>query len=159
MVSAAKHPNVKLYSYAQVEEVSGVTGNFSVTIREKARYVDPSKCTGCELCVSKCPVDVPSEFNRHIGTRKAIYVPFPQAVPKITLIDKDHCIQCKACSKNCQAGAIDYDQKDKLSTVKVGAIIIATGWDEFPLTEHPLYGMGNIPTSSPRSSSNACYPL
>ena len=145
MVSAAKHPNVKLFSYAQVEEIAGVTGNFSATIREKARYVDPSKCTGCELCVSKCPVDVPSEFNRYIGTRKAIYVPFPQAVPKVTLIDKDHCIQCKSCSKACQAGAINYDMQDKLTTVNVGAVIIATGWDEFPIADHPLYGYGKYP--------------
>src|SRR5271157_10672 len=145
MVSASKHPNIQLFSYSVVEGVEGVTGNFSVTIREKSRFVDPSKCTGCELCTTKCPVEIPSEFNRYIGMRKAIYVPFPQAVPKVATIDKNACIECKACSKNCQAGAVNYDLEDKVSTVNVGTIIIATGWDEFPIAEHPLYGYGRFP--------------
>lgn len=142
MVNVAKHPNIHLYTYSEVKEVSGVTGNYHVVIEEKPRYVDANKCTGCELCVSKCPIEVPNEFDRLLGSRKAIYVPFPQAVPKVALIDTEACISCKLCSRTCQAGAIDYDQQAQTTALDVGAIIIATGWDEFPLLEKPMFGYG-----------------
>ncbi|HMF32344.1 MAG TPA: CoB--CoM heterodisulfide reductase iron-sulfur subunit A family protein, partial [Candidatus Lokiarchaeia archaeon] len=145
MVNTAKNPMIQLHTYSEVREVSGSTGDFRVVIEEKARFVDPRKCTGCEACVSKCPTEVPSEFNKYVGTRKAIYVPFPQAVPKVALIDKNSCINCKLCSKTCQAGAIDYDQQPNIITTKVGAVIIATGWDEYNLLRHSEYGYGKYP--------------
>ncbi len=142
MVKASKHPNIKLYTYADVSNVKGITGNYAVSIRQKARYVDPKLCTGCGACMAKCPIDVPDEFNRGIGSRKAIYIPFSQAVPKVALIDKEACMNCGLCAKNCQRGAINYEDVDKVETVNVGAIIVATGWDEYPVQAHHTFGYG-----------------
>ena len=102
----------------KVEKVSGFVGDFTVDIRKKARSVDMSKCTGCGVCQEKCPnKKIPSEFNRGLGSRTAIYTPFAQAIPNVPVIDREHCTKfktgkCGVCSKVCQAGAIDYDQKD-----------------------------------------------
>ena len=102
--------------------MSGFVGDFTVEIRKKARSVDMSKCTGCGVCQEKCPSKkIPSEFNRGLGNRTAIYTPFAQAIPNVPVIDRENCIKfktgkCGVCSKVCQAGAIDYDQKDEIIT-------------------------------------------
>ncbi|MEM3588183.1 MAG: CoB--CoM heterodisulfide reductase iron-sulfur subunit A family protein [Candidatus Jordarchaeaceae archaeon] len=142
MVEAAKHPNIKLYTYTEIKKVTGGPGEFVVTLLKKPRYVDETKCTGCGSCTEKCPVEVPDEFNFGLGTRKAIYIPFSQAVPKIALISMEDCIQCKLCERQCLAGAINYDQKPEEITVKVGAIVVASGTDMYDVAKHGDYGYG-----------------
>ncbi|MFC2008204.1 FAD-dependent oxidoreductase, partial [Chloroflexota bacterium] len=150
MTFAGSHPYIELMTYSEVESVSGYIGNFKVTIRKKPRYVDEAKCNGCGECIEKCPWRVPSEFNLGLGKRKAIYTPFPQAVPNVPIIDKEHCAYfikgtCRACERFCQTKAIDFEQVDRLVEVEVGAIIIATGYDPFDASLKPEYGYGVYP--------------
>jgi len=145
MVNVSKHPNIELFTYSEVDEFSGITGNYEVKVLKKPRYINEEKCMGCGLCSTKCPIDVPDEFNREIGERYAIYIPFPQAVPKLAVIDKNVCIDCKMCERICPAEAIDFEQKPEYIDLKVGAIIIATGWDEYPIIESNEFGYGIFP--------------
>ena len=142
MVDAAQNPNIHIYAYSQVEKVKGFVGNFQVTIRKKARYVDETKCTGCGLCTEKCPQKkVPNAFNLGLDNRRAIYIPFAQAVPKVATIDADYCSmlkngKCGVCSKVCTAGAIDYKQTDTLLEEEYGAIVVATGFNPIKLDNY-----------------------
>jgi len=145
MVKTSKHPNITLLSYCEINKFSGIPGNYRVEIKKKPRYVDEKKCTGCGLCTIKCPIKVPNEFNRNIGERSAIFIPFPQAVPKLALIDKNVCIECKNCQKNCLAEAIDFEQKVEYSIIDVGAVIVATGWDEYSIMKSSEYNYGIYP--------------
>jgi heterodisulfide reductase subunit A len=136
MASVRSHENIELMTYSEVAEVSGYVGNFKAKIRQKPRYVDITKCTGCGTCQDKCPVKTDNEFDCGLGRRKAIYTPFPQAVPNVPVIDAEHCTfmlkgKCGACKKFCEAGAIDFEQKEKIVEVDCGNIIIATGFDSF----------------------------
>ena len=145
MTQVGSHPYIELLTYSQVEEISGYIGNFKVKIRKKAKYVDEALCTGCGLCQAKCPWKVDSEFEAGLGKRKVIYTPFPQAVPNIPVIDREHCVYflkgtCRACEKFCEAKAIDFDQQDKVIEVEVGSIILATGFNLFDPT--PIYQYG-----------------
>jgi len=145
MTQVGSHPYIELLTYSDVEEVSGYIGNFKVKIRKRARYVNEELCTGCGLCQTKCPWKVDSEFEAGMGKRKAIYTPFPQAVPNIPVIDKEHCAyflsgKCRVCEKFCEAKAIDFEQKDKVIEVEVGSIIMATGFQVFDPT--PIYAYG-----------------
>ncbi len=150
MVEAATHPRITLMAYSEVEKVEGFLGNFKVTIRRKARSVDESRCTGCGACFERCPVKVDSEFDLGLGQRKAIYVPFPQAVPNKATIDREHCLyyqegRCRLCERFCEAKAIDFEQQDKLVTVEAGAIVAATGFDQFDDSVYGEYGHGSLP--------------
>jgi len=145
MVSTSKHPNIELFVYSEIVEFNGVPGNYNVKIQKKPRYINEKKCTGCGLCTIKCPIKVPNEFNRGIGERSAIYIPFPQAVPKIALIDKNVCIECKNCLKNCPAEAIEFEQEPEFIDLTVGAVIVATGWDEYPIMKYNDYKYGIYP--------------
>ncbi len=150
MVDCAKHPNITLYTYSELEKVEGYIGNFNVTIRKKARGVDEALCTGCGLCQTKCPVKVDSEFDVGVGKRKAIYTPFPQAVPNKPVIDKENCRyhktgKCRICERVCEAKAIRFDQEDTIIEEKVGAIVVATGFDLFDLETYGEYGYGLYP--------------
>jgi heterodisulfide reductase subunit A len=150
MVTAGSHPHIKLFTYSEVESVSGYVGNFTVTIRQKARYVNTELCTGCGICQEKCPKKIIDEvYEAGLGYRKAVYTPFPQAVPKYPVIDRPNCTYflkgtCKACEKFCPTNAIDFTQKDELITVQVGNIILATGYDLFDPRRIPHYGYGRL---------------
>jgi heterodisulfide reductase subunit A len=150
MFSAGNHKNITLMSYSEVEKVEGFIGNFTVTIRKKARKIDVDLCTGCGLCEEKCPKKVVDQvFEAGLGYRKAVYRPFPQAVPKYPVIDTENCIYyqkgtCKACEKFCPTGAIDFDQQDEVVTVKVGNVILATGYDLFDCRRVSQYGYGRL---------------
>ena len=150
MAESSKDKNIEILTYSEVEEVKGYVGNFQTRIRRKARSVDMSKCTGCGECTEKCPVKVPSEWDLELGTRKAIYTPFPQAVPNVPVIDRDNCFvftrgreKCRICSRTCTAEAIDYDQEDEVIDETFGAIVVATGYSLIPWEEHyGEYGAG-----------------
>jgi heterodisulfide reductase subunit A2 len=148
MVSVGRHENITLLSYSEVESVSGYVGNFHVQVRKRARFVDDELCTGCGLCAEKCPwKKIPSEFDQGLGYRPAIYFPFAQAVPRIPVIDTEHCAyflkgKCRACEKFCPRGAIDFEQKDAILDLEVGTIVLATGFKDFDPRGDPRYGYG-----------------
>jgi heterodisulfide reductase subunit A2 len=150
MVSAGSHPSITLYTWSEVERVDGYVGNFSVTIRQKARYINTGLCTGCGICTEKCPKKVIDEvFEAGLGYRKAVYTPFPQAVPKYPVIDKDSCTyfqngKCRACEKFCPTNAIDFEQEDEFISVQVGNIVLATGYDLFDSRRVQQYGYGRL---------------
>ncbi len=152
MVEVSRHPNIKLLTYAEVEKVEKVDGGrlFNVTVLLKPRYVDESKCTGCGTCVEKCPVkNIPNEFDAGLGSRKAIYIPFPQAVPLVATIDTKNCLYftknvCQVCEKFCPAKAVDFNQKEKRITISVASIIVATGFDLLDPSILPQYGYGKF---------------
>ena len=135
MVDVAQNEKIRIFSYSEVTDVKGFVGNFSVTVKRKARYVKEDVCTGCGLCTEKCPQKkVPNEFNLGMDTRRAIYIPFAQAVPKVATIDPNYCTmlktgKCGVCSKVCTAKAIDYEAKDEFITEQYGAIVAATGFN------------------------------
>lgn len=150
MVEVGQHPNITLLAYSQVENVSGYIGNYSVTVRKKARFVNEELCTGCGICEEKCPKKVVDDvFNVGLGQRKSIYRPFPQAVPMYPVVDTETCTyfikgKCKACQIFCPSGAIDFEQKDELIDIEVGSIILATGYDPFDARRIPQYGYGRL---------------
>jgi heterodisulfide reductase subunit A len=150
MVEIGQHPNIELMTLSEVTEVKGNAGNYEVSIHQKARYVDISDCIGCGICSEKCPQKTYSEFDAGTAMRKAIYIPFPQAVPNKYLIDADNCryIQeekCGVCQKVCPAECIDFDDKDKDITVKAGNIIVATGFKTFDAERIKEFGYGKYP--------------
>ncbi len=155
-VEVGHHEKIKLYTYSEVEELSGAVGDFKVKIRRKAAYVNWDVCTGCGVCQEKCPWKAPAEFDRGVGVRKAIYTLSPQAVPNKPVINPDVCVRlksiaagekpkCGACLKFCPTNAIVFDQQDTLIEEQVGAVIVATGYDLFPQAKLPEYGGGQIP--------------
>ncbi len=150
MTDVGKHKHVTLFTWSEVESVSGYVGNFTVTIRKRARYIHEELCTGCGICWEKCPKKVLDDvFETGLGYRKAVYTPFPQAVPNIPVIDRPNCTYfikgtCQACKKFCPTGAIKFDQQDELLTVKVGSIILATGYEVFDARRIPQYGYGRL---------------
>lgn len=147
MSEVSREKNIELLTYSEVVEVTGYIGNFEVTILKKPHYVDQVKCTACGICVDSCPVTVGNEFDLGLGTRKAIYVPFPQAVPGEYTIDMDNCIKCGICARIdvCEPEAINFDEEPEYLKVKVGTIIVATGWDLYDPTELKQYGYGKYP--------------
>jgi len=142
LVGAGRHPNIQLITNAKLEEVNGEAGNFKVKILKRPRYVNEDKCNGCGVCAQHCPVEVPNEFDERLGIRKAIYVPFPQAVPLKYAIDEENCLKCGLCMKICKAGAIDFNQKPEVLNIDVGAIILAPGFEEFDPRLKSMYGYG-----------------
>lgn len=150
MADCFSHPNTNVITYAEVVGVEGKAGGFKVKILRKARFVDEAKCTGCGECLEKCPSKVPSEFEMGLANRKAIYVPFMQAVPRVMTIDKDNCLmltkgKCGNCKKACKREAINYEMKDQILEIEVGAIIVATGFDVWNPTTSTEYGYGRYP--------------
>jgi heterodisulfide reductase subunit A2 len=150
MVSVGQHPRIKLLTYCEVDKVSGYVGNLNVAIRHKAKYVNHDKCNGCGLCQEKCPGKADDAFEQNKAKRKAIYTLFAQAVPNKPVIDKEHCTyflkgKCKICEKVCQKEAIDFNQQDTIEEITVGAIIAATGHQEFDGAKLVNYGYGKYP--------------
>ena len=151
MVDCAQNDKIHIDAYSEVEHVGGFVGNFHVKIRRKARFVKEDVCTGCGACTEKCPQKkVPNEFNLGLDTRRAIYIPFAQAVPKVATIDPDSCNmlkngKCGVCAKVCTAGAIDYKQKDEIVEREYGAIVAATGFQPIDLSKFDEFAYSKSP--------------
>ncbi len=150
MAEVGNHENITLLTMAEVEEVNGFVGNFKVKIRQKPRYVDIEKCTSCGDCSDICPVDIPAEFEAYLSYRKAIYIPFAQAVPSSYLLDMKNClgvdaVRCGKCKVVCEADAINYDDHDKIIEIEVGTIIVSTGFELFDASIKDEYGYGVYP--------------
>jgi len=151
MVDAAQHDNISLYTYSEVDEVSGYVGSFSVKIRQKARSVNRELCNGCGDCITKCPVKkANSEFDEGLSKRSAIYVPFAQAVPNIPVVDRENCTRfktgkCGLCEKICGTKAIDFEQQDEIIEREYGVIIVATGFKPLSPERYGEYLYGQSP--------------
>lgn len=157
MTEVSQNPNIRILSYSEVVGVSGYIGNFSIDIKRHARFVDETKCTGCGECIEKCPnKKVPNDFNLNLDTKKAIYIPFAQAVPKVATIDENYCLHmkglkngkdnvCGFCQKACGVGAINFDMKDEVITEKYGAIIVATGYNPIDLNKFDEFAYNTSP--------------
>ena len=148
MTDCYSHDNINVMTYSEVIEVTGKSGDFHVKILKKARYVDMDKCTGCGECAEKCPKKIPNEFDMGLGIRKAIYVPFLQAIPKKMTIDKENCImlkkgKCGVCKKICTAEAVNFEDEDQIVELNVGAIIITIGFEVYDPSNIKEYGYGN----------------
>jgi heterodisulfide reductase subunit A len=150
MVEVSNNKNIQMLTYSEIEDIAGYVGNFKVKIKKNPNYVDPEKCTLCDKCTEVCPVEVPSEHDRGMKKRKAIYIPFPQAVPATYTLDTKTCLgllplACSECSKVCEPKAINYDLEPTYIEDMFGAIIVATGYDLYPILNLEEYGAGNIP--------------
>jgi len=145
MVEVSRHPRIKLLTYHEVDSISGFVGNFKVRIRKKPRYVDETLCNLCNECEKVCPQVVPDEFNMGLSFRKAIYMPFPQAIPGTFTLDAEHClglnpVRCGKCKDVCDKKAIDFDMKETIVEEEVGAIVVATGFDLYTMQALGEYG-------------------
>ena len=146
MVEVSRHPNIKLLTYSELSSLEGEAGDFTAHIYRKSKYVDPEKCTGCDDCVPVCPVDVINEFDEKLAKRKSIYIEFPQAVPIVYTIDMDTCVGCGSCERVCEPGAISFLEKSEDIELKIGSVIVATGFELFePLEMRKEYGYGKYP--------------
>ncbi len=150
LVEAGANKNIHIIANADVQSVEGEAPNFRVRVLKRARYVDESRCTGCGICMSKCPVRIPDEYNKNLNKTKCIRIPFPQAVPAVPIISKEHCIyfqkgKCRICEKFCEEKVIDYEQKDTVIDIEVGGIILAVGSQEFNAKHKDEYSYGTSP--------------
>lgn len=141
--------HIELLTFSEVQEVLGFYGNFVVKVKKYARFVDMKGCIGCGACFEVCPVKVKNEYNEGVDERKAIYIPYAGALPNVAVIDKEHCLrfqqkECNACQQACPFGAINYEDTDEVEELKVGAVVLATGFGLFEPTRAPQYGYGKI---------------
>jgi heterodisulfide reductase subunit A len=154
MSQVKAHPNITLWTYSEVENVSGYVGNYDVTVRRRTRYIREDLCSGCQQCIEACIYKQPKfadEFNQGLGKRRPVYLPFPQAIPQTPVIDPETCIMFKSgkckktCVEACERGAIDFELKDEVVKLRVGTIILATGFQPFDAHRAPYYGYGHYP--------------
>lgn len=146
----AQNPNVEIIAYSKIEGIEGQAGNYKVKVRQKARYIDPEKCTSCGACAEKCPTKVPNEYNFGHDKRKAIYKDYAQGIPSVYTIDPEHCRifkgkKCGVCAKVCPAGAVDYEQQDQIVDLDVGAVILAPGYELLNMQKVSEFAYGVAP--------------
>jgi heterodisulfide reductase subunit A len=140
----SRHPKIELLTYSEVTGITGEAGDFKVRVLKKARKVLEDKCSGCGECVPHCPVQVRNEFDQNLGYRKAIYIAFPQNTPLVYTIDSENCIKCELCVKSCDREAIDLTMEDEEIEISVGAIVIATGYQLFDVSQYRRLGYGRF---------------
>ncbi|MGD9042151.1 MAG: CoB--CoM heterodisulfide reductase iron-sulfur subunit A family protein [Desulfobacterales bacterium] len=150
LAELANHPNIDIFAYTDVLSLDGEPGRFQLSLKKKARGVDPERCVACNICAEKCPAIVSDPFNLNLNQRKAIYIPYPQAVPLVYTIDKEHCTyfikgKCRICEKVCKNKAVIFDQQDEIVTVETGALILAGGFEPFDARSKGEYGYGRWP--------------
>ena len=150
LVEAGAHPYIKIITNAELESITGQAPHFQATILKKPRYVNEERCTGCGVCMAKCPVRIPDEYNKGLSKTKCIHIPFPQAVPAIAIMDKENCVyhkrgKCKNCEKFCEMKAIDFNQEEETIKINVGSVILALGSEEFDATLKDEYGYKTFP--------------
>jgi heterodisulfide reductase subunit A len=150
LAALANHPNIEIFAYSEVLNLDGKPGRFQLTLKKKARAVDPERCVACNICAEKCPQKVFDPFNLNLNQRKAIYIPYPQAVPLVYTIDKEHCTyftkgKCRICEKVCKNKAVIFDQADEIITLDTGAVILAGGFEPFDARQKGEYGYGQWP--------------
>ena len=144
LVATGRHHNIHLLTNADITDVEGTPGNFTVTVKMRPRYVNAEKCTGCGVCAENCIVEAVNAYDEGLTPRSGIFVDYPQAVPLVYVIDREKCIGCGLCESFCQADAIEYDQEEKLEKLEVGSIILAAGFDEFEPDVKKEYGYGRF---------------
>ncbi len=150
LVEAGAHPYIKIITNAELQSITGQAPHFQATILKKPRYVNEEKCTGCGICMTKCPVKIPDEYNKGLNKTKCIHIPFPQAVPAIPIIDKENCVyhkrgKCRNCEKFCEMKAIDFNQEEETIKINMGSVILALGSEEFDATLKDEYGYKTFP--------------
>jgi heterodisulfide reductase subunit A len=150
MADVGHHENITLITNAEVTDISGYIGNFKIKIKKRPRYVDEELCTACNDCVDICPVNVVDEYSGNLGWRKAIYIPYPQAVPASYIIDEKNCmglspLACGKCITECEKEAIFYEDTEEIFSYDVGAILVAVGFEKFDASKVPEYGWGVYP--------------
>ncbi|MFA5191508.1 MAG: CoB--CoM heterodisulfide reductase iron-sulfur subunit A family protein [Verrucomicrobiia bacterium] len=167
MSQVGSHPNITLWTYSEVAKVDGYVGNYTIQVKRKARYINEDLCTGCQECISSCVFKepkFPDEFNEKLGKRRPVYIPFAQATPQVVVIDPEVCLNFKRgsknpdgspvvgdkCKKTCVEAcgdkkAIDFKQIDKIETIKVGTVIVSTGFKTFDAKRTPYFGYGKYP--------------
>jgi len=150
LVECGRHINIRVISNAEVESVEGEPGNFEVTLIRRPRYIDEEKCTGCGECSKHCPVSAIDTYNEGLSRRSAIYIKYPQAVPKVFAVDREQCIGCGLCERVCLAKAVNYGDRERTETIEVGSIILSPGYEVFDAAKKPEFGYGffdNVVTS------------
>jgi heterodisulfide reductase subunit A2 len=154
MSQVKNHPNITLWTYAEITKLEGYVGHYRATVKHKPRYINEDLCVGCMACIDACVYKegkVPDEFNQGLSKRKPIYIPFPQATPQVVLIDRESCIEFKSgrckktCVEKCDRNAVDFTQKEKFADIDIGTIIIATGYKTFDPQRIAYYGYGRYP--------------
>ena len=141
MMDAGRHPRIELLVNTEVEDVTGFVGNYRATVRRKAQHVSAADCTSCGECAKVCPIIVPDEYQQGLSSRKAIYLPFPQAVPAAYTLDASNClgfnpVACGKCREACDKKCIDFDARDEIRHLEVGAIVVATGMEVYDPREN-----------------------
>ena len=145
LVECGRHLNIRVITHADVEAIEGEPGRFSVTLNRKPRYIRNDRCTGCGECAKHCPVTAIDTYNENLSQRAAIYIQYPQAIPKVYLIDREQCIGCGLCERVCLAKAVDYGDTQKVEKIEVGSVILATGYEMFDAHLRPEFGYGVFP--------------
>ncbi|MHB8773242.1 MAG: FAD-dependent oxidoreductase [Syntrophales bacterium] len=145
LVGTGSHRNIRVITHAEVKEVAGDPGAFEATIQRKARYIRADKCTGCGECAKHCPVTIADSYNEGMSRRSAVYIRYPQAIPKVYLIDREACIGCGLCERVCLAGAVDYGDEPCEEKIAVGSVILAPGFEVFDAARRPEFGYGVYP--------------